>query len=248
MPEGPQIIILKEQLEQYVGQEILEAKGTVKNIPVQNLKNQILTEIKTYGKVLLLCFPTFTIRIHLMLFGKYAINQELNRELRLGFTFETGEVNFYACDCRLISEHLNQVYDWSTDVMHPSFNQVKVLEKFYCHPERLICDALLDQKILAGVGNGIKNEVLFRTHIHPASLMGQVPEAALKNLIRTCVTFSKEYLSWKQEGTEKENWQVYQQRVCLRDQVPLRKEKIGKPVRSCYFCEKCQVLYSSCVF
>ncbi|PSR53217.1 endonuclease [Adhaeribacter arboris] len=245
MPEGPQIIFLKEQLEPFIEQEILAAKGTAKNIPYSDLRGKVLTEIKTFGKELLLCFPAFTLRLHLMLFGKYAINHQSKRELQLGLEFVTGEVNFYACDCRLIHESLDKVYDWSTDVLHPTFDSDKALEKLFRQPKRLICDALLDQKILAGVGNGIKNEILFRRHIHPASLVGQIPEADLIYLVRDCASFSAEYLSWKQEGTEKESWQVYRQNTCPRDQVPLRKEKIGKSGRSCYYCEKCQILYLS---
>ena len=240
MPEGPQMVFLKELAEPFVGERVVKAEGDAKNIPFDLLKDQPLTEIRTFGKELLFCFPGFTIRVHLMLFGKYAINNTINRPLRLGLTFETGEINFYACDCRLIRQPLEQVYDWSTDVLHESFNQDKALEKFYQKPGKLICEALLDQTILAGVGNGIKNEVLFRRQIHPESVVGEIPEPEMKNLIQACVSLSFEYLYWKQQGTGEEHWQVYKQKICPRDQLPLRKEKIG---RSCYFCDRCQHLY-----
>lgn len=243
MPEGPQIFFLREQTEQFTGQLVLRASGNAKDIPYDALKGQVLKEIKTYGKELLLCFSDFTIRIHLMLFGKYAINGELNRELRLGLEFETGEINFYACDCRLIPAPLDRVYDWSTDVLHDSFDPDKALQKLYSKPHRLICEALLDQCILAGVGNGIKNEVLYRRQVHPASIVGEIPEPELRKLISACVHLSFEYLGWKREGTEGKHWQVYKQKECMRDRIPLRKEKIGKSGRSSYFCDKCQQLY-----
>jgi endonuclease-8 len=243
MPEGPQIIFLKEQMEPFVGQPVLNAEGEAKNIPFAKINGQKVNAIMTFGKELFLCFPQCTIRIHLMFFGKYAINSELNRELRLRLTFETGEINFYACDCRLIPAPLNQLYDWTTDVMHPSFDAEKALAKMYRQPHRLICEALLDQGIFAGVGNGIKNEVLFRTHLHPESRVSEIPEVKLRNLIRGCVQLSAEYLQMLQEGTVAELWQVYRQKICLRDNIPLRKESIGKSGRSCYFCDKCQQLY-----
>lgn len=243
MPEGPQIVFLKEQVEQFTGQPVLEANGNAKDIPLNEIAGQGLTAIKTYGKALFFCFPHVTIRIHLMLFGKYAINGELNRELRLGLAFETGEINFYACDCRLIRGSLDKLYDWSTDVMHASFDLDKAVEKMYSKPNRFICDALLDQDILAGVGNGIKNEVLFRRQVHPESMVGEIPELELSKLIAACVAFSFEYLGWKREGAEGQHWQVYRQKECPRDHTPLRKEKIGKTGRSCYFCDKCQMLY-----
>lgn len=81
--------------------------------------------------------------------------------------FDTGEINFYAGACRFIPEPLNEVSDGSTNVMHDSFNPEKALEKFRHQPKRLIREALLDQGILAKVGNGIKNKVLFRGRVHP---------------------------------------------------------------------------------
>lgn len=243
MPEGPQMVFLKEQAEHFIGQHILKAEGNAKNIPFDKIEGQALTGIKTFGKELLFCFPDFTIRIHLMLFGKYAIDGQLNRELRLGFEFENGEMNFYACECRFIQEPLDKVYDWSTDVLSASFNRNKAFENLRRKPNQLICEALLDQHILAGVGNKIKNEVLFRRQIHPESMVGEIPETELKKLIDDCVNLSQEYLDWKREGTEDEHWKVYKKNECPRDHIQLQKEKIGKSRRSCYFCDKCQSLY-----
>lgn len=243
MPEGPQIVLLKEQVEQFVGQFVVRAAGDAKGIPFGLLKGHKLTEAKTYGKELLFCFSNFTIRVHLMFFGKYAINGDLNRKLRLGLEFETGGINFYACDCRFLEEPIHQVYDWSTDVMSASFDSDKALQKLQKKPNRLICDALLDQSILTGVGNGIKNEVLFRRQVHPESLVSEIPQAVLEKLIQQCVKLSFEYLDWKRSDTTDKQWQAYKQKDCPRDHIPLRKEKIGKPPRSCYFCDKCQELY-----
>ncbi|RNI30478.1 endonuclease [Rufibacter latericius] len=248
MPEGPQMVFLKEQAEQFIGQLVLEVKGKTKNVPFDLIMGQELTEIKTFGKEILFCFQGAVIRVHLMFFGKYAINGEVNRPLELGFSFEDGDLNFYACDCRFIQDALNTVYDWRADVMNESFDPEKALEKLQRQPTQLICDAILDQSILAGVGNGIKNEVLFRTRLHPESQVDHIPEPILKSLIQECFLQSFRYLDSKREGTVKEHWLVYQQKECPRDHIPLRKEKIGKGQRSGYFCEKCQVLYHPAIF
>ena len=245
MPEGPQMVFLKEQAEQFIGQRVVRAHGNAKNIPFEEIQGQSLTDIRTFGKELLFCFPSFTVRIHLMLFGKYAINSELDRQLRLGLEFEQGEINFYACECRFITEPLGEVYDWSTDVLNPSFDQQKAARRLEGKPKQLICEALLDQDILAGVGNKIKNEVLFRRQVHPESVVGDIPAKELLKLVEECVTLSGEYLNWKREGSDDEHWQVYKKKECPRDLIPIRKEKIGKSGRSCYYCDKCQKLYLS---
>ncbi|GEO09075.1 endonuclease [Segetibacter aerophilus] len=243
MPEGPQMVFLKDQLSHFVGETVVEAKGREKGIPYELVEGQALVDIKTFGKELLFCFPQFTIRIHLVLFGKYAIDSTLNRALQLGLAFENGEVNFYACNCRFIEEPLDNMYDWSIDVLHKSFEAKRAVEKMVSKPTQLICEALLDQNIVAGVGNKIKNEVLFRRQIHPESLVGEIPVDKLEALIEECVTLSSEYLEWKREGTDNDHWKVYKKKECPRDHVPLLKEKIGKSARSCYFCDKCQQLY-----
>ena len=242
MPEGPQVVFLRELAGPFVNQPVLKAEGNAAGIPFHEVTGQVLTGIETFGKELLFCFPGFALRVHLMLFGKYALNGQLDRELVLGLTFPGGSLNFYACGCRLLREPLAGLYDWRRDVMHPSFDPGAAVARLLAKPNQPICEALLDQAILAGVGNGIKNESLFLGRVHPQSLVGAVPRAVLERLVRTCVQFSFEYLRWKREGAG-EGWHVYRQRHCPRDHVPLRAEKLGKSRRSCYYCEKCQQLY-----
>ena len=68
--------------------------------------------------------------------------------------------------------------------MNPSFDPNKALEKLITKPQQLICEALLDQHVLAGVGNKIKNEALFRRQVHPESLVGEIPKKDLQKLIQ----------------------------------------------------------------
>ena len=243
MPEGPQMVFLKEQIEYFKGQLIVKAEGNDKNIPFETIKGQELIDIKTFGKEILFCFPGFAIRIHLMLFGKYAIDSELDRLLRLALIFETGEIRFYACECKFITTSLDEVYDWSSDVLNKTFDAAKAVDKLTAKPKQLICEALLDQKILAGVGNKIKNEVLFRRRVHPESVVGEIPTNELKKLVDECVKLSYEYLDWKREETDNDHWEVYKKKECPRDHIPVIKQKIGKSGRSCYFCDRCQRLY-----
>jgi endonuclease-8 len=245
MPEGPQMVFLKDQVEHFIGQSIIQAEGNDQVIPFELLIGQPLADIRTFGKEILFCFPLFTVRVHLMLFGKYSIDSMLNRELKLRLAFENGEINFYACNCLFITEPIDEVYDWAVDVMHPSFDPNKALQKLLSKPKELICEALLDQHILAGVGNKIKNEVLFRAHVHPLSIVGEIPDKELRKLVDECVKLSLEYLEWKREETDNDHWKVYKKTECPRDYIPLLKEKIGKSGRSCYFCDRCQQLYGT---
>ena len=60
--------------------------------------------------------------------------------------------------------------------MNDDWDPKKAKKKLKAAPDMLACDALLDQNIFAGSGNIIKNEVLFRIFVHPASKVGNLPQ------------------------------------------------------------------------
>lgn len=244
MPEGPSIIILKEKLQPFIGRKIISAKGYAKGFDPIVLNHQTITDIKSWGKHLLICFHDFAVRIHMGLFGSYKINDHGKRNASLHMQFADGEVNFYISNVKLIEEPLDEVYDWSADLMSPKFSAKKAKEKLLKKPEALICDLLLDQDIVAGSGNIIKNEALFRARIHPKSNVGAIPSRKLTQLIKEAVDFSKDFYKWRKDGVLNDHLQVYEQEECLRNHIPLHKADLGKTKRHCYFCNKCQILYS----
>src|ERR1700754_4768091 len=144
MPEGPSIVILKEELHQFQGKKVLAVAGSTKTFDLQLLKNKT-ARFKTWGKHFLICFPKFTVRIHFLLFGSYLIDDRKKAKPRLHLKFSKGEVNFYACAVRLLEEPLNEIYDWSGDVMNKAWSDKKALEKLKEIPDMLVCDAILDQ-------------------------------------------------------------------------------------------------------
>lgn len=228
MPEGPSIIILKEIVQPFVGKTILHAEGITQKLDVEELEGLKIIDFKSWGKHFLICLPDFTLRIHLLLFGTYMINERKSSTARLSLQFENGELNFYACSLLRIDEPLDEIYDWSADVLNIHWSRKKALEKLKNHPDKLVCDTLLDQHIFSGVGNIIKNEVLFRTHIHPESQIGKLPPSKLTEMIKEAVNYSFQFLEWKKAYTLKKHWLVYRQTVCPRDHIPIQKKKLGK--------------------
>ncbi|QEC45592.1 endonuclease [Pseudobacter ginsenosidimutans] len=242
MPEGPSIVILKESLDPYKGKKVLAVAGSSKAFDLQILKNKTVT-FKTWGKHFLICFPKFTVRIHFLLFGSYLINERKTAKPRLTLQFSKGEVNFYACSVQLIEKPLDEVYDWSADVMNKSWSDQKALDKLKEVPDMLVCDAILDQHIFSGAGNIFKNEVLFRIRVHPASKTGHLPAKKRKELVQEVVKYAFDFLKWKKEYVLKKHWQVHTKKECPRCRIPLHKAHLGKTKRRTFFCENCQKEY-----
>src|SRR4051812_14846148 len=106
MPEGPSIIILKEETEQFAGQKVISVSGN-SAIDLQRIKGKIIQAIKTRGKHYLICFDDFTVKIHLLMFGTYRINERKETTPRLSLVFKNAELNFYTCSVKILEGDLD---------------------------------------------------------------------------------------------------------------------------------------------
>jgi endonuclease-8 len=243
MPEGPSIVILKELVEPFKGKRIIKVEGNSKQ-DIQWIPGQTITDFKSWGKHFLICLEDVTVRIHFMLFGSYRINEDKETKPRLSLQFEASVINFYACSVKFIEGDLNNIYDWSSDVMNDTWDAKKAKEKLKQQPATLVCDALLDQNLFAGVGNIIKNEVLFRIRVHPENNAGYLPESLMEEMIAEARLYSFDFLEWKKKYVLKRHWLAHTKKICPRCNIPFIKKYAGKTKRRTFFCTNCQVLYN----
>ncbi|QRQ99519.1 DNA-formamidopyrimidine glycosylase family protein [Dyadobacter sandarakinus] len=244
MPEGPSIVILREAVEKLhlEGQLIRLVEGNT-TVDTNELTTHPVREFRSWGKHFLVCFDDFTLRIHFMLFGSHLINEQKKSPPRLSLIFDDAELNFYSCSVKILDAPAESIYDWSADIMSEQWDGQKAFEKLKQNPKMLVCDALLDQNIFSGSGNIFKNEVLFRTHVHPLSRLGDLPDEKLHELVEGERMYAFDFLKWKKELTLKQHWEAHTKKICPRCLVPFHKEYLGKTKRRSYFCIHCQHLY-----
>lgn len=236
--------MLKEAVVKFTGKKILEVSGNTK-IDQSLLLNKKVIEFKSWGKHFLICFKGFTLRVHFLMFGSYTIDEKKpDRAIRLNFTFTNGEINLYTCSLKYLEGDLDQYYDWSADVMNDAWNKKAAKAKLKAVPDKLICDALLEQDIFAGVGNIIKNEILYRVRVHPESLVGKIPAAKLNKLMDEARIYSFQFLEWKRNYELKKHWLAHTKKTCLRCNLPIVKKHTGLKNRRSFICANCQVLYT----
>lgn len=242
MPEGPSIFILREQAAAFAGKTIARTEGNT-SIDKARLVGQRVVSVRSWGKHFLLEFAGFALRVHFLLFGSYRINERKDAPVRLSLQFDDGELNLYACSVKFVEGPLQAAYDWKADVMSDSWDPRLALQRLRAQPEILACDALLDQTVFSGVGNIIKNEVLFRIRVHPLSTVGALPAAKLRELVEQARQYSFDFLEWKRQFQLKQHWLVHRCTACPRCQVPLSKAHLGKTRRRSFYCEGCQKRY-----
>lgn len=244
MPEGPSIVLLREEIARFAGKKILRASGNAK-IEMSRLTGQKVVAFRSWGKHFLIELPAVAARVHFLMFGSYTIDSRKDREPRLQLRFRSGEVNFYSCAIRLVEGPLDETYDWSADVMSDAWDAAKARRKLRAMPQAMVCDALLDQSVFSGVGNIIKNEVLFRIRVQPESAVGSLPPAKLRALVEQARKYSFEFLEWKRAFVLRKHWQVHNKGICPECGGKLTRAWLGHTNRRSFYCPRCQKRYGN---
>lgn len=243
MPEGPTIVLMKEDLRKFVGEKVTEVIGS--EVPkTSEIKGEILREIKTFGKQTFLIFDTIIFKVHLMMFGSYSLYKRKDIDtLRLGLSFKDGGMYFYTCVVKVVDESFLLKIDWEADIMSDKWNPEKTEKILKAAPKMMICDALMNQDIFSGVGNIIKNEALFRVGIHPESLIGNLPPKKLKEIIAEARNYGFDFKKWKKANVLSKHFQICHQKNCPICGAEVIKKDTGKSKRTSFFCENDQKLY-----
>ncbi len=251
MPEGPLLIIYKEALTPLIGQRVEGAETKLKMVSLDSLAGKELTGIQTWGKYLFFIFEhdESHLRIHWGMFGIYYLDKpRVGKEPTAVFHFENGRPLFlYSVSLRLV-EGLPSAkeYDPKADVMSDAWDSKLALKKLRALPlDTMICDALLDQTIFAGLGNAIKTEALFAQRIHPESAVSVIPPKLLKELVDEAVGQSQLFLEGKRAfGAERYGWVlIYRKKVCPACGGKVEVGFTGKLERRSHWCPVCQRIY-----
>ena len=243
MPEGPSIVILRDEAAKFRGKTVRRVSGNSK-LELDRMLGRRVVSIRSWGKHFLMEFRGFSLRVHMLMFGSYRIDDHKPAPPRVSFEFDNGSLTFYASSLKYVEGDLDATYDWRVDVMNPDWDPALARRKAKAHPSEFVCDVLLDQDIFAGVGNIIKNEVLFRIRLHPLSTVGAMPAAKLRALVEQARQYSFDFLEWKKQYVLKKHWLAHAKQTCPRCDIKFSKGKLGRSDRRSFYCERCQKRYS----
>lgn len=248
--EGPSLYLAAEQLAPFIGSSILEVQGNTK-IGKERLLGKVVLDIFSWGKHLVIQFDDFAIRVHFLLFGSFeaTINdikvtgdypkKKINPRLLL--SFNQGEIILYSCSIKYLENaRARDLYDFSTDIMSSAWDPKKAFLALQQHPKEQIGDVLLDQTIFSGVGNIIKNEVLFMVKQKPTTLVKKMTDTVLRKIVKNTQQFSYQFYEWRKQFVLKKHYKIYRKSVCPRCDHKVTKGKTGKKERMSFFCPICQ--------
>ena len=133
-----------------------------------------------------------------LLYGDYNRKDPYNKLIRLIFTLSNGKT-LELCDARKFAKVTLVPTDRMEETVHLKGIGPEPLDRsftFTVFKERInkknsgkIKLVLMDQTIVAGIGNIYADESLWRAGIHPASLVNKIPDKKLKELY-TAITIT----------------------------------------------------------
>jgi endonuclease-8 len=206
-----------------------------------------VTRIYPVGKHLFLEVPPCTLRVHFLMWGRYRLNGEIDGKVpKLCITFEDGStLRFYASAIALLaSDEAGRLYDPSLDPMDAAWDREGAARLVRGKGREWICDSLMDQTILPGVGNLIKNEALFIARVHPESPSGCIPQEVLRSLLTAFRDFSFTWYRCDREGRRIDpHLRIYRKKSCVECGGKVESGRIGHLERISFWCPACQVRY-----
>ena len=143
------------------------------------------------------------------------------------------------------------------DLLGTEFDRDEAVRRIIASGARPIAATLLDQRIVAGIGNIYKSEVLFLSGVHPEVPSSAVPVPLLEqmmdiargllrdNVVEGTSPRIQTYRNLRQLSAATEHdesvW-VYGRRdkPCRKCGTPIEMKKMGLEARSCYWCPNCQ--------
>uniref|UniRef100_A0A8C5MKY9 Endonuclease 8-like 2 n=1 Tax=Leptobrachium leishanense TaxID=445787 RepID=A0A8C5MKY9_9ANUR len=156
---------------------------------------------------------------------------------RLILHFESGGfLVFYNCRMMWCS---SPVSDPACDILCSEFDKERALRAL-AEP-RPICISLMDQRHFSGVGNIIKNEVLFLAQVHPLSFGSLLPPERLQSVLDHTIRFTS---SWLENKLQRKglHYHIYMKERCDKGHE-VEKEAIGPAYglkRLTWYCPECQ--------
>jgi endonuclease VIII len=109
-------------------------------------------------------------------------------------------------------------------------------------PATTVGDALLDQRVAAGIGNVYKSEICWARRVHPSTPIASVPSDVRRALYETAHAQLRANLGRSRRVTYQGGQAVYAKarRPCPRCRTPIRRAWDGKDERVTYWCPTCQ--------
>jgi endonuclease-8 len=244
MPEGDALHRAARRLQPLVGErlevETPNPRGAVNRL-AERLDGKQLLSVEAVGKNLLLRFEGgLVLHSHLRMNGRWTVvprGYRLNGRPWLVLRGERVEARQW--NGPVLELHARSIPRLGPDILAPEPDLERMLANLRRGDQgRDVGDALLDQRLVAGIGNKWKAEALWQARLSPWRRLGGTTDEELRAVLESSAKLMRGSL----EGVPHHN-QVYRRvgRPCPRCRETIRSRGQGDANRIAYWCPGCQV-------
>lgn len=262
MPEGHTIHrIAKDHSPILVGQPVAVSSPQGRfDSDAALVDGAVLQRIEPVGKHLFYWWSNGLVgHVHLGLFGKFRVAKgpevpEVVGQVRMRMSTDVGTIDLAGptdCSIGTADDRDRIVARLGPDPLRRDANADVAIERMR-KSKQTIGALLLDQKVLAGVGNVFRAEALFVNGIHPSRAGVDLSVEEARALWVTIVAMLKqgvkdnriitidrrEFPVTRGRARRGDNTYVYHRDICLRCGTPVQIVELGG--RACYYCPVCQ--------
>jgi endonuclease VIII len=215
---------------------------------IERLDGRRLDAVESHGKNLLLRFGDLVLHSHMGMNGSWHVYPRgglWRKPRRAAWAVLAGEgqeaVQFGGPTLRLIAADRArrdpQLARLGPDILAPELDLDAALRGLRADPGRSLGDALLDQTLVAGIGNIFKSEACFAARVDPWRPVGDLADAEL-----TAVLLAARELMRQAVADGRHAYAVYRsRRPCPACGGRIASRGQGDANRTTYWCPHCQL-------
>lgn len=232
------------------------------------ITGRTIGRVNAVGKHLLVHFSgELVLRTHMRMNGSWHIYRPGERWLRprrdmrvLIATADFAAVGFNIPIAELIAARDMKRHDelrkLGPDVLSDTFDAAEVLDRLRERGGTPVAEALLNQRVIAGLGNVYKSEVLFMCRVNPFTPAGAIDDPTLASIVETArrvlvanvsndvaamTTYTGFRRTTRRDDPKERLWVYGRARLpCRRCGTPISVRKHGTDARLTYWCSACQ--------
>jgi endonuclease VIII len=243
VPEGDAVHRAAARIRPLVGDRIEAESPNPRGLATgvaRVIDGRVLESVDPVGKHLLLRFEGgVVLRSHLRMSGRWRLDRRGAERRGLPWLVLRGrEWEATQWNGPVLTLEQRAVARLGPDLLADETEVADVVERVRrADPRRLVGEALLDQRLVAGVGNMWLAETLWHTRLSPWRRLGDVSSEELTEAL----SWAREHMRAAVSGTRTPK-AIYRRagRPCPRCGTPVNSRGLGESNRAAYWCERCQ--------
>jgi endonuclease-8 len=248
VPEGPEIHRIADWIRGAVADEVAQNVRFGKDAladHAETLSGRRLESIQPRGKSITFHLEGgWSVFTHTMLYGRWYVLERGGKpkgKKKVAFAFDTDEHTVMLTSTNRVDVHRAHELETHSflsklgpDVLHDATTPATARRALEKHADVALGESLLNQSMLAGIGNYLRAEILFLAGLHPDTTPSDLSHAALSELSELVVGVPRR--AYEAEGFTTSDDYIAQGQADGRDRKELKRwiyKKDGAPCPTC---------------